>query len=234
MFDVVAFDADDTLWHNETLYHASQESFYALVSPYASREQAEQALYQTEMGNLKYFGYGIKSFVLSMVECGIRLSDGEMPGSQLQKIIDLGKGMMQAQVTLFDHVEDVVRRLSQTFRLMLVTKGDLLDQESKVARSGLGSYFWHVEIVSEQSPASYAALLERSHLSAERFIMVGNSLRSDILPVLELGGWAVYIPYHLTWKHENEIEQDPGNERFFEIEHIGLLPELLERIKDHD
>jgi putative hydrolase of the HAD superfamily len=231
MFDVLAFDADDTLWHTEELYAGTQARFMDLLAAYHSREWIEQKLYDTEMRNLGVFGYGIKGFTLSMIETAIELTEGRIHGSEIQALIDLAKEMVRADVRLLDHVAETIARLARRYRLMLVTKGDLFDQETKIARSGLGSHFAHVEIVSDKTAESYAALLARHHVPPARFLMVGNSLRSDVLPVVAVGARAVYIPYHVTWAHE--VVTDPGiaPDAYFTLEHIGLLPDLLEQLE---
>jgi putative hydrolase of the HAD superfamily len=188
-------------------------------------------LYETEMANLPCFGYGIKSFALSMIETAIRLSGGEIPASEIQSIIDMAKAMKQAPVSLLDHVEDVIRVLAGTHRLMLITKGDLLDQERKVASSGLAPYFESVEVVTEKRADVYRDLLAKHRIAPERFMMVGNSLRSDVLPVVSLGARAVYIPYHITWAHETVPVHPDQAQGYVELEHIGLLPGLVGRLE---
>ena len=227
---IIAFDADDTLWHNESIYVSAQTQFKQLLAHYHSPEWIEQHLYQTEMRNLAHFGYGIKSFALSMIETAVELTEGQITGVDIQKIIDITKAMLAADVELLDHVAETLASLRDAYTLMVITKGDLRDQEIKIARSGLAPHFRYVEIVSEKSPDSYNAILQRYDIEPTQFLMVGNSLRSDILPVLELGASAVYVPHHLTWVHEtgdaSTIEQ-PG---YYEIEHLGLLPALLTRL----
>ena len=230
MFDLIAFDADDTLWHNETLYSITQDRFAELLAEYHDRASIDERLYATEMRNLATFGYGIKGFTLSMIETAIELTGGKLPASAIQQIIDLAKGMIHAPTELLDHVAEVIPRLAESHRLMLITKGDLFDQEAKLARSGLGTYFTHVEIVSDKSAASYRALFGKYKIDPARFLMVGNSLRSDILPVTELGARAVYIPYQITWAHEAVEDHDPNAHNYVELEHIGLLPDLLTAI----
>jgi putative hydrolase of the HAD superfamily len=229
-YEVVAFDADDTLWQNERLYVEAQARFKQLLSHYHSPEWIEQRLYQTEMRNLRHFGYGIKAFALSMIETAVELTEGRIVGSDIQTLIDTAKSMLTAEVELLEHVADTLAGLADRYTLMLITKGDLLDQESKIERSGLADRFRHIEIVSDKSKASYTRLLQRYAISPERFIMVGNSLRSDILPVLEIGASAVYVPHQLTWIHENG-ETPVGHPRYFEIEHIGWLPGLLQKLE---
>jgi putative hydrolase of the HAD superfamily len=221
------------LWHNETLYLAAQQRFQDLLVSYDRDNGVLDELYETEMGNLQYYGYGIKGFTLSMIETAIRISGGEIEAREIQGIIDIAKEMKQAPVRLLDHVEEVIQALSESYRLMLITKGDLLDQERKITHSGLASYFDHVEVLTDKRPEVYRALLAKHRITPERFIMVGNSLRSDILPVVSLGARAVHIPYHLTWAHETvPVHQDEALE-YVELEHIGLLPELVGQLEKH-
>ena len=229
--DVIAFDADDTLWHNETLYSDAQARFQELLAAYDGDHAALDELYETEMANLPSFGYGIKSFALSMIETAIRITGGQIPAGEIQRIIDIAKGMKQAPVSLLDHVEDVIHALSGTHRLMLITKGDLLDQERKVAHSGLAPHFESVEVVTEKTAEAYRELLAKHKIAPQRFLMVGNSLRSDVLPVVSLGARAVHIPYHLTWAHETVPMHTAEAQGYVELEHIGLLPGLVKRLE---
>jgi putative hydrolase of the HAD superfamily len=227
MFDLIAFDADDTLWHNETLYARAQDKFKQLLATYHSQEWVEQRLFETEMHNLQHFGYGIKAFTLSMIETAIELTEGRIRGDEIRQIVEAGKEMLRAEVQLLDEVEETVATLSASYPLMIITKGDLLDQHSKIERSGLSRYFQQIEVVSEKTQESYAAILTRHKIDPARFLMVGNSLKSDILPVLELGGTAVYVPYSLTWAHETNIDREVNSEKYFQVEHLGLLPGLI-------
>lgn len=227
---LLAFDADDTLWHNETLYHHAQEQLVELLRETADASTVGERLLQTEKRNIPYFGYGIKSFTLSMIETAVSLTDGRMRGEEVLKIIGFGKQMLQARVELFEHAEKVVSKLSQAYPLMLITKGDLIDQGAKLERSGLAEYFRYVEIVSEKTVESYRRLLQRYQVQAESFMMVGNSLRSDVLPVVELGGMAVYIPYHLTWAHE--MVEAQGQKVYFELQSLAELEELVRRVEE--
>jgi putative hydrolase of the HAD superfamily len=228
MLDIIAFDADDTLWHTESLYAEVEEKFVHLLAPYADYEKAMAVLNAAEIRNIPYFGYGIKSFTLSMIEAAIELSAGQILGSQLKEVLALSKMMVAAPVQLLDHAEATVAQLAQTHTLMLITKGDLLDQESKIERSGLARYFKYIEVVSDKTTASYAAVLSKYQVSPERFLMVGNSLRSDILPVVALGGAAVYIPYHITWTHEVVAPTPAEQGSYYELDHLGLLPAWVE------
>jgi len=232
MFDVIAFDADDTLWHNETLYTIAQDSFTQLLSRYRAADEIEEELFKTEMRNLRYYGYGIKSFTLSMIETAIEISEGRIQGHEIRQIIGFARDMLNAPLQLLEGVEEVIRTLSEAHRLMIITKGDLFDQGSKLARSGLADYFTHVEVVSDKAEETYRALLARHDIHPGRFLMVGNSVKSDILPVVALGGQAVYIPYHTTWVHEVVANPHPEPQGYFELEHIGLLPALVERLND--
>ena len=239
-FDVIGFDADDTLWQNETLYVGAQEKLKELLSGYATGETVDGKLFEIEMRNLPTYGYGIKSFSLSMIETAVDLTGGRIDGVDVLKIIGFARQMLDAPVRLLDHVEDTLRALEGAHTLMLVTKGDLLDQQSKLARSSIGDYFRYVEIVSAKTPETYAELLGKYGVVPQRFLMVGNSLRSDVLPVLALGGKAVYIPYHITWAHETVdmtsggqdgeyLEQSNG---WYELAHMGQLSQLIDGLRD--
>lgn len=230
MFDCIAFDADDTLWHNEHLYLDTAQAFKQLLAPYAPPERTGTRLSEVEIANLGCYGYGIKAFALSLIETAIELSDGRISGSEIGKIIGLARGMLAARVELLDHAEETVKALAADYPLMVITKGDPLDQGGKVERSGLAACFHYVEVVTDKTRGTYADLLAKHRLAPERFLMVGNSLRSDILPVVALGGWAVYVPYRTTWAHERADPSDEERERYYEIEHLGLLPDLVERL----
>jgi len=231
MFDIIAFDADDTLWHNETLYTVTQDKFKQLLSKYRDTDGIDQVLYETEMRNLQHYGYGIKSFTLSMIETAIELTGARVQGREIREIIGFAREMLKAPVQLLEDVEDVIRTLSASHQLMIITKGDLFDQESKIARSGLADYFTHVEVVSHKTEDTYKALLAQHHIHPGRFLMVGNSLKSDVLPVVAIGSQAVYIPYHVTWAHE--VVANPHEERqdYLELEHISQLPALVEQLR---
>ena len=232
-FDIIAFDADDTLWHTERLYVDAQARFVQLLAHLSRiRIGSEERLFQTEMRNMQHFGYGVKAFALSMIETAVethrraRLRPGHPHADRSGEGDAERRGRAAA---------DMWRRryllLAARYPLMVITKGDLLDQETKIARSGLGSYFEHVEIVSEKTTESYARLFQQHGIAPERCLMVGNSLRSDILPILALGGHAVYVPYDLTWQHEVAQPPPPGQPGFYQIEHLGQLPALLEQIE---
>jgi putative hydrolase of the HAD superfamily len=228
--DLIAFDADDTLWHNERLYDLAQDKLEDLLSEYVSGEVLRQKLYQTEVSNLGVYGYGIKGFTLSMIETAVKMTNGEVAGEDVLEIIGYAKDMLTAEVELFEHVESTLRQLSKSYPLMVVTKGELKDQQYKLSRSGIEVCFQYVEIVSEKTREVYEDILRRYEIPPRRFLMVGNSLRSDITPVLALGGYAVYIPYHITWMHETMVKPPVGNERYYQLEHMGQLPQLIARL----
>lgn len=228
MFDVIALDADDTLWHNERLYSMTQERFKELLSRHHRRDVIERRLYETEMHNLRTFGYGIKGFTLSMIETAVELTGGRIRGAEIQEIIDFAKEMLSAPVELLQGAKEAVDTLSRRHPLMLITKGDLFDQETKIARSGLADRFAHIEIVSDKTTETYRTILAKHGLDAHRFLMVGNSMRSDVLPVLEMGGRAVYIPYEITWAHEAAAELTGRSRGYYELEGISQLPDLID------
>ncbi|HYG86396.1 MAG TPA: HAD family hydrolase [Azospirillum sp.] len=227
MIDTIAFDGDDTLWHNESLFSMTQERFRALLAHAAEPATIDARLLAAERRNLGVYGYGIKGFVLSMIETAIEVTDGRIAAADTQSLIDFGKAMLQHPVELLDGVSEVVEALSGRYRLMLITKGDLFDQESKIARSGLAERFAAVEIVSEKDPDTYRRVLERHGVAPERFLMVGNSVRSDILPVLALGGHAVHVPYHVIWAHE---VADPPVDGYRRIESLRELVGVVEHL----
>jgi putative hydrolase of the HAD superfamily len=230
-FDLVGFDGDDTLWHNERLFVAVQEQFKELLAGYLPLDGIDDRLYETEMRNLPQFGYGIKGFALSMIETAVELTGGRVTGTDVHRIIALAKGMMTAEVELLPHVAATVEALAADHELMLVTKGDLRDQERKIERSGLARHFRAVEIVSDKSRDSYDALLKKHGTVPGRFLMVGNSLRSDILPVLAMGGCAVHIPYEFTWTHEVADPPPSGHPCYHAIDDIRCLPDLVQRLE---
>ncbi|MEM7404630.1 MAG: HAD family hydrolase [Pseudomonadota bacterium] len=225
----LALDADDTLWHNEPLYQASQRRFRELLFDYHDPAWVEARLNETEIRNLKHFGYGVKGFTLSMIETAIELSEGRVTAAQVQSIIDMGREMLTQPIELLPGVRDAVSELAESYRLMLVTKGDLLDQESKLARSGLGEHFSAIEVVSEKDRETYLDLMRRYSIAPADFTMVGNSLKSDVLPVASLGAVAVHIPYKTTWVHERVTEGDLSGVTYQALESIADLPAWLQR-----
>ena len=219
---VIAFDADDTMWVNEPYFQETEHKFCALLEDYAPHHTISQELYKTEMNNLALYGYGIKSFVLSMIETASNLTQDTVSLGLVDRIIGLGKEMLQKPVELLDGVEEVLQSLYGRYRLVMATKGDLLDQERKLILSGLEHFFHHIEIMSEKKVADYQKLIRHLDCTPPQFVMVGNSIRSDVLPVLEVGAHAIHIPYHTTWVHE-EVDHQIDNPRFYEFKKISEL-----------
>jgi putative hydrolase of the HAD superfamily len=229
MIDTVAFDADDTLWHNEHLFQDTQKKLEAIVQRYRPGEDIHDALFAVEMRNLQLFGYGIKGFTLSMVEAAIQLTAGGITAAEIHEIVQLGKTMMEAPVDLLDGVEETLAAVKGRFRVLLITKGDIVDQTSKLERSGLADHFEQVEIVARKDAAVYRTIFARHGIEPARCVMVGNSMPSDVLPMLELRGHGVHVPYELLWAHEAH-DEDPVCERFHRIARLSDLPALLERL----
>ena len=230
MIELLALDADDTLWHNEPLYTSTREQFNALLSRYEPDGVADDRLYEIEMRNLEHFGYGVKGFVLSMIETAIELTGGRLENADVRTIIDWGRHMLASPVELLEGVKEAVEDLAERYPMILLTKGDLLHQETKLARSGLGPLFKGIEIVSEKNAHVYRSVMKQYAVPGERFVMVGNSLRSDILPVLEAGGHAVYVPYEVSWIHERVSDEALADAQFHRIAHMRELPALLEQL----
>ena len=231
MIEVIGFDADDTLWHNEVLYHQAKEELGQILAGYRHPKEVKDRLDQTEVTNIKYYGYGIKSFTLSMIETATQVSEGRVTAKEIDAIIIIAKRMLTAPVDLVDGVETTLGSLSGSYKLMLITKGDQFEQERKISTSGISHYFDYLEVVGEKSEASYRKILGQYNLDPARFLMVGNSLRSDVLPVLKIGGQAVYIPNEQTWFHENASQDEIREVEYAELERLSQLPEYLERRK---
>lgn len=224
---VIAFDADDTLWVNEPYFQETENKFCALLEDYLPHHTIRQELFKTELQNLALYGYGIKGFVLSMIETALRISNNQVSAKILNRIIAYGKDQLDRQIELLDGMEEALHLLKKNYRLVVATKGDLLDQERKLKRSGIEHYFHHIEIMSEKAEADYKKLIKHLDIEPGEFLMIGNSLKSDVMPVLALGGHAVHIPYHTTWTHENTDEK-VEHPNFRHAENIkDLLPELL-------
>lgn len=227
--DIIAFDADDTLWHNESIFYSTHDRFKALLASYHDEAWIADRLYKTESRNILHFGYGVKGFTLSMIETAIELSEGRVTASEIQSIIEMGKAMMEAPVELLDGVYESIARLAQSFELMLITKGDLFHQESKIARSGLGDFFSRIEVVSEKEQGVYERIIRKHNIAPQKFVMIGNSLKSDILPVVAIGGIAIHIPYQTEWIHERVPENELTGKRFLTVEQISHLPDLFSK-----
>ena len=207
---VIGFDADDTLWVNETYFRAAEQEFAKLLSQFETPNKIDQELYKMEIKNLPLYGYGVKGFMLSMVEIALELSNYSLSNKTLEKILDIGKDMINKPVELLDDVEEVLQKLSRKYKLIVATKGDLLDQERKLEKSGLLKYFHHIEVLSEKESTNYGKLLSHLEIMPSEFLMIGNSLKSDILPLIEIGAQAAHIPFHTTWQHET-VEDSAGN-----------------------
>jgi putative hydrolase of the HAD superfamily len=231
MIELVALDADDTLWHNEPLYTSTREQFRTLLARYESDAVLDDRLHEVELRNLEHFGYGVKGFVLSMIETAIELTGGRLESADVSTIIQWGRQMLCSPVELLDGVKEAVEDLANIYPLILLTKGDLLHQETKLARSGLGGLFKGIEIVSEKDAHVYRSVMNRYAVPANRFVMVGNSLRSDILPALQAGAHAVYVPYDISWAHERVSDEALKDALFHQIAHIRELPNLLKRLE---
>lgn len=230
MFDLIAFDADDTLWHNERLYLEARLKFRQILHAHHVPDSVDDLIEQTERRNLPYFGFGVMSFILSLIETSILLTDGRVTGEEIQGLLNIGKEMLAADVELFDEVEETLAELSKAYRLVLITKGDLLHQQAKVTQSGLAPYFDHVEVVSDKSPETYATILKRLGVEPQNFMMIGNSMRSDILPVIAIGGTAVHIPNDLTWAYEMIEPPEESKGHYYEVNSLGELPILINKL----
>ncbi|NNK78307.1 MAG: HAD family hydrolase [Litoreibacter sp.] len=222
----IGFDADDTLWQNEEFFRLTEERFVMLLEDYADRDHLAERLLQAERRNLGHYGFGIKGFVLSMIETAIEVTDERVPASVISEIIAAGQEMLRHPIHLLPHARDAVEALGNKHKLVLVTKGDLLDQERKLAQSGLGDLFDAVEIVSEKTPQTYIRAFMRHGHGPERAMMVGNSMKSDVVPAIEAGGWGVHVPARYEWEIE-KAEAPTDHPRFRVLAHLGELPDLL-------
>ena len=224
---VLAFDGDDTLWHNESRFNLTQGELRDLVRRHVPDADVDSHLFEVEMRNLSLYGYGVKAFTLSMVETAIELTYGRIPAADLQVILGWGKRMLKEPTELLDGVEQLLRDVSERYSVLLITKGDLFDQESKLARSGLADLFTGVEIVSDKTVDTYRSLMSKRDIKAEEFVMIGNSLRSDVAPVIALGARAVHIPYHVTWSHEHVPDESLPPTGWYRLANISELGALL-------
>ncbi len=225
---VVCFDADDTLWENEPFYREAEQHFAQLMASWVDRETCDKELLKTEIANLSLYGYGAKSFVLSMLETAINLSNHALPVSTIGKILQLGRDLINAPLRLLSGVEEILEFLQDKYRLIVATKGDLLDQERKLANSNLEKYFHHIEIMSEKDTANYLKLIKHLDIKANQFLMIGNSLKSDILPVLKIGGNAIHIPCATTWAHEHVEDFQGDSENYREIKDLTQIIDLFD------
>ena len=223
---IIAFDADDTLWDNEGYFEETEKRFCDLLADYHPPHTLAREILQTEVSNLPLYGYGIKGFILSMIETALRISDKTLPVEAIEKIIQLGKELLEKPVNIIEDVEDVLDELKKKYRLVMATKGDLLDQHRKLHKSGLGPYFHHIEIMTEKKEDDYQKLIKRLDIQPSEFVMVGNSIKSDVLPVLHLGGRAFHIPYHTTWEHE-KVEVKIVNKNFRQLSSIKEILQFV-------
>ena len=224
---VIAFDADDTLWVNEPYFREAEEKFCALLQDYVPQHTATQELYRTEIQNLPLYGYGIKGFMLSMVETALRVSSNTVNIEVVEKAIEYGKDLLARPIELLESVEDVLKALQPKYRLVVATKGDLLDQERKLKKSGLEHYFHHIEIMSDKQEKDYQKLIRHLDIRPDQFLMLGNSLKSDVLPVLAVGGHAAHIPYHITWDHE-KVDHHIEHPQFYQATRLSdIIPWLI-------
>ncbi len=221
---VIGFDADDTLWVNETYFREAEATFSKLLSKYETPNKIDQELFKMEISNLSIYGYGVKAFTLSMVEAALELSNYNISAKTIETILNIGKAMLEKPVELLDGVEVVLKTLSKKYKLILATKGDLFDQEQKLEKSGLTNYFHHIEVLSDKKEANYSKLLNHLDINPSEFLMVGNSLKSDILPLVSIGAQAIHIPFHTTWAHE-EASEDEKKGKIYKT--INSLPEIL-------
>lgn len=225
-FKVIAFDADDTLFINEPYFDEAEEKFCALLSDYLSRQGLSQALFQTQISNLPLYGYGIKGYILSMVQTAYVVSNHTVSTKVIEKIIEIGKDLLQKPILLLDGIEETLQQLHGKYKLVVATKGDLKDQHRKLHLSGLGPFFHHIEVMSEKEELDYEKLLKRLEIEPDEFLMIGNSLKSDVLPVLNIGGTAVHVPFHTTWAHER-IDHEIVHPKFYKAENVSDIVEVL-------
>jgi putative hydrolase of the HAD superfamily len=225
--DLIAFDADDTLWHNLIHFDAAERQFGQMLANFADATVATKALMEAEKRHIPVYGFGVKGFTLSMIETALTVSGGAVDSATLQKLIEMGRHMLDHDIELLPHVEDTLKALQGQHRLLLVTKGDLHHQERKVLASGLASYFEAIEIVSDKTPETYSKICKRHRAAPEKTLMAGNSIRSDVLPMIEAGGYGVYVPFSILWDHEHE-DVPAATKRFYQVEDLRGLKAIVE------
>ena len=223
---VIGFDADDTLWVNEPFYQDIEREFCKMMKTHLDEAETSKELFKTEMQNLEIYGYGAKGFILAMVETAIRITDAKITSEEINRIIDIGKTLLNMPIQLLDGVENVLQKLQGKYKLILATKGDLLDQERKLQKSGLINYFHHIEIMSDKHENNYRKLLSHLDIQPNEFLMVGNSVKSDILPVINIGASAIHIPFEVTWQHETHHDSTETSD-FITVSSISEILELL-------
>jgi len=218
---VIAFDADDTLWVNETYFRDAEKKFAKILSKYETVNKIDQELFKAEVRNLELYGYGIKGFMLSMIECALKLSNYSISQHEIEKILTLGKEMLTKPIELLDGVEEVLEELHQKYKLIVATKGDLLDQERKLEKSGLLKYFHHIEVMSEKKEMDYKKLVKHLDINSNELLMIGNSLKSDILPLVKIGASAIHVPFHTTWAHEEVSDKEAENSDYKTVQKLS-------------
>lgn len=224
---IIAFDADDTLWHNEPYFDEAQERFCQLFQDYASSQEILGLILNHQVKNLPLYGFGIKAFTLSMIETALQLTHNKISGKGIEQIITIGKDLLQKPVELLPNVEDVLKKLKGKYKLVVATKGDLKDQHRKLHDSGIGHYFHHIEVLSDKTELDYEKMFGRLECKAEDILMIGNSLKSDVLPILNLGGFGIHIPYHTTWEYE-KIDFEIEHENFLALSNVKEVLNVLE------
>ena len=224
---VIAFDADDTLWVNETYFREAELEFAKLLAKYETANKIDQELFKKEIDNLTYYGYGIKGFALSMVECALELSNYQIHPKVIKSILDIGKDMLEKPIDLLEGIEDVLQSLHKKYKLIVATKGDLLDQERKLEKSNLLKYFHHIEVMSDKKEKDYIKLINHLDIHPSEFLMIGNSLKSDILPLLAIGASAIHVPFHTTWIHEEVSKEESSKLEYKTLTNIKDVLDLF-------
>lgn len=217
---VIAFDADDTLWVNETYFRDAEHQFAKLLAKYETENKIDQEIFKTEVKNLKMYGYGVKGFILSMVECALELSNYQVNQKTIEAILNIGKKMLDEPIELLDGVEEVLQSLQGKYKLIVATKGDLLDQERKLEKSNLLSYFHHIEVMSDKKEKDYLKLIKHLDIHPSELLMIGNSLKSDVLPLIEIGASAIHVPFHTTWVHEEVSKEISSKSDYYTLINI--------------
>ncbi|MDO3695773.1 HAD family hydrolase [Wenyingzhuangia sp. chi5] len=226
-YKVIAFDADDTLWVNEPYFREAEDQFAKLLSIYETENKIQQELYKVITGNIPLYGYGVKSCILSMIQCATELSNNQLPARITQQILNIGKEMLSKPIELLPGIEEVLKLLSKKYTLIVLTKGDLLDQEKKLERSGLLNYFHHVEVMSEKNPEGYQRILKHLDIAPKDFLMIGNSLKSDVLPVLNIGAEAIHIPFHSIWQFETVDQKILDTQQYKTLSSVKKILNIL-------
>ena len=224
---VIAFDADDTLWVNETYFRDAEVAFAKLLAKYETQNKIDQELFKKEIENLKHYGYGVKGFVLSMVECALELSNYNVNQKTIEAILNIGKEMIDKPIELLDGVEEVLQSLQGNYKVIVATKGDLLDQERKLEKSNLLKYFHHIEVMSDKKEKDYTKLINHLDVEPSEFLMIGNSLKSDVLPLIALGASAIHVPFHTTWVHEEVSDEEKSDSDYKTVAKIKEILRFL-------